>query len=135
MFSPSDNSDTSEDTPPSPGATPTDAQVYLEEDEEEDFQTVPLDDKHWTTRGSAWQNTMHTWNMPYHMDYACIHGHYANYLLPSYTDTMDLSDILEFWRHHDNVQWWGYTSTQGCSILKKTGLHWTFMFTLIYSIN
>ena len=26
-----------------------DAQVYLEEDEEEDFQMVPLDDNHWTT--------------------------------------------------------------------------------------
>ena len=34
----SDDSDTSEDTPPAPRATPTDVQVYLEEDEEEDFQ-------------------------------------------------------------------------------------------------
>ena len=48
-FSPSNDSDTSEDTPPAPRATPTDAQVYLEEDEEEGFQTVPLDDEHWTT--------------------------------------------------------------------------------------
>ena len=48
MFSPSDNSDTSEDTPPTPRATPADAQVYLD-DKEEDFQMVPLDDKHWTT--------------------------------------------------------------------------------------
>ena len=49
-YSSSDNSDTSEDTPLAPRATPTDAQAYLEEDEEEeDFQMVPLDDKHWTT--------------------------------------------------------------------------------------
>ena len=48
-YSSSDDSDASEDTPPVPRATPTDAQVYLEEDEEEDFQMVPLDDKHWTT--------------------------------------------------------------------------------------
>ena len=32
MFSPSNDSDTSEDTPPAPRATPADAQVYLEED-------------------------------------------------------------------------------------------------------
>ena len=44
-YSSSHDSDTSEDTLTAPRATP-DAQVYLEEDEEEDFQTVPLDDKH-----------------------------------------------------------------------------------------
>ena len=49
-YSSFDDSDTSEDTPPPPRATPTDAQVYLEEDEEEDFQMVPLDDEHWTTK-------------------------------------------------------------------------------------
>ena len=35
---------------PSTSRTTLDAQVYLEEDEEEDLQTVPLDDKHWTTK-------------------------------------------------------------------------------------
>ena len=50
-FSLSNDSDTPEDTPPAPRTTPPDAQVYLEEeDEEEDFQMVPLDDKHWTTK-------------------------------------------------------------------------------------
>ena len=44
-FSPSNDSDTSKDAPPTPTATPADAQVYLDE-EEEDFQMVPLDDKH-----------------------------------------------------------------------------------------
>ena len=48
-YSSSNNSDTSEEeTLTALRATP-DAQVYLEEDEEEDFQMVPLDDKHWTT--------------------------------------------------------------------------------------
>ena len=37
-----------------------DAQVYLEEDEEEDFQTVPLDDEHWTTGEVPKQNFLHT---------------------------------------------------------------------------
>ena len=56
---------------------------------------VPLDDKHWTTKEVP-ERTL------------CIHKHallhglcpypcpYANYLLPSYTDTMDLSDISNF---------------------------------------
>ena len=48
-YSSSDNSDTSEDTPAVPRATP-DGQVYLEEDDKEDFQMVPLDDEHWTTK-------------------------------------------------------------------------------------
>ena len=48
-YSSSDDSDTSEDIQRAPRAT-SDAQVYLEEDEEEDFQTVPLDDEHWTTK-------------------------------------------------------------------------------------
>ena len=51
MFSSSDNSDTSEDAPPTPRATPAGAQIYLDEEEEEkDFQTVPSDDEHWTTK-------------------------------------------------------------------------------------
>ena len=50
MFSLSDDSDPLEDTPPAPRPIPTDSQVHLEEeDEEEDFQMVPLDDQHWTT--------------------------------------------------------------------------------------
>ena len=91
-YSSSDNSDTSEHTLTAPRATP-DAQVYLEEDE--DFQVVPLDDKHWTTEEVS-DRTL------------CIHEHallhelclypcpYAKYLLPSYADTMDLSDISNF---------------------------------------
>ena len=71
MFSPSEDSDTSEDVPPTPRATPADAQVYLdEEEEEEDFQMVPLDDKHWTTEEVPDRHIVHTrtcltaWTMP-----------------------------------------------------------------------
>ena len=93
-YSSFDHSDTSEDTLTAPRATPG-AQVYIEKDEEEDFQMVPLDDKHWTTEEVP-DRTL------------CIHKHaflhglcpylcpYANYLLPSYVDTMDLSDISHF---------------------------------------
>ena len=93
-YSSSDNSDTSEDTLTAPRATP-DAQVYLEEDDKEDFQMVPLDGKHWTTKKVADRTLcIH--------EQALLHGlcpypsPYANYLLPSYTDIMDLSDISNF---------------------------------------
>ena len=79
-YSSSDESDTSKDTPTAPRATP-DAQVYLEEDEEEGLQMVPLDDKCWTTEEVP-DRTL------------CIHKHvllhglcpypcpYVNYFLP-----------------------------------------------------
>ena len=85
MFSPSDDDDTtednSEDTPPTPRVAPADTQVHLEGDGEEDFQMVPLDDKHWTTKEVP-DRTL------------CIHEHallhrlcpylcpYVNYFLP-----------------------------------------------------
>ena len=89
-YSSSDNSDTSEESPTASRAT-LHAQVHLEEDEEKDFQMVPLDDKHWTTEVVP-DRTL------------CIHEHglphvlcpYATFLLPSYADTMDLSDISDF---------------------------------------
>ena len=89
-----DNNDTSEDTLTAPRVTP-DAQVYLEEDDKEDFQMVPLNDEHWITEEVP-DRTL------------CIHEHallhrlcpypcpYVNYLLHSYTSTMDLSDISKF---------------------------------------
>ena len=86
-YSSSDDSDTSEEeTLTAPRATP-DVQVYLEEDDKEDFQMVPLDHEHWTTK-------------EVHDRTLCIHKHallhrlclylctYVNYLLPSNTDTM-----------------------------------------------
>ena len=74
---------------------PTDAQVYLEEDEEEDFQMVPLDDEHWTTEEAPDRTLcIHKHALPHGLcPYPC---HYANYLLPLYTDSMDLSDISDF---------------------------------------
>ena len=89
----SNDIDTSEEeAPPASRATP-DAQVHLEEDE--DFQMVPLDDKHWTTEDIPDRTLcIHK--------YAFLHGlclypcPYANYLLPSYANTMDFSDISDF---------------------------------------
>ena len=95
-YSSSNDIDTSEDKALTAWRATPDAQVHLEEeDEEEDFQKVPLHDKHWTTEEVP-DRTL------------CIHEHallhglclylcpYANYLLPSYANTMDLSDISNF---------------------------------------
>ena len=96
-FSSSDDSDTSENISSTARTTLADTQVHLEEDkeEEEDFQMVPLDDEHCTTEEVP-NRTL------------CIHEHalshglclypcpYANYLIPSYADSLDLSYISNF---------------------------------------
>ena len=67
--------------------------IHLEEEKEEDFQTVLLDDEHWITKEIP--------DRP-----LCIHEHllpnrlylcqYADYQAPSYYVTIDLSDISKF---------------------------------------
>ena len=60
-------------------------------EDEEDFQTVPLDNEHWTSKETP-ERTL------------CIHEHglcpypcpYANYQMPSYMDSLDLSDISDY---------------------------------------
>ena len=72
-------------------------QVYLEKDEEdeEDFPMVPLDDEHWTMKEVPDRTLcIHEHALPHRLcPYPCP---YANYLLPSYADSLDLSDISDF---------------------------------------
>ena len=94
-FSSSDDDNTPRDTPPTPRPTPASTLEYLEDEEEEDFQMVPLKDDHWTTEEIP-DRTL------------CIHEHalpnglclypcpYVNYHIPSYEDSLDLSDISDF---------------------------------------
>ena len=70
--------------------------VYLEvEEREEDFQTVPLDDEHWTTEeGPDRPLCMHEHALPHGLcPYLCP---YVDYLIPSYANSLDLSDISDF---------------------------------------
>ena len=102
-YSSSNDIDTSEDEAPSPrpNTQPAtlratlDAQVHLEEDEEENFQMVPLDNKNWSIEEVPNRNLcIHEYALPHGLClYPCP---YANYLLPSYVKTMDLSDISDF---------------------------------------
>ena len=80
---------------PSTSITTLDAQVHLEEGEQEDFQTVPLDNKHWTTEEVPNRTLcIHEHTLPHGLClYPCP---YVNYLLPSNVETMDLSDISNF---------------------------------------
>ena len=97
-FSSPDDSDTSGDALPTPRATPAGTQVCLEEDkekEEEDFQMVPLDATDWATKNVLDRTLcIHEHALPHGLcPYLCP---YANYLIPSYVDSMDLSDISNF---------------------------------------
>ena len=90
----SDDRDTSEDVSPTARTTPAGTQICLEEDEEkeEDFQMVQLDDEQWTTEEVSYRTLcIHEHAFPHGL---CPHPcPYANYLLPSYAGSLDLSDI------------------------------------------
>ena len=65
------------------------------DEEEEDFQTVPLDDDHWTTEEIPDRHLcIHEYSVPHSLcPYSCP---YMEYTSTSYHDTFDLSDISEF---------------------------------------
>ena len=65
------------------------------EEEEEDFQTVTLDDNHWTTEEIPGRHLyIHEHSVPHSLcPYPCP---YMDYTSTSYHDTLDLSDISEF---------------------------------------
>ena len=67
----------------------------LDDDEEEDFQTVSLDNDHWTTEEIPDRHSyIHKHSVPHLLcPYLCP---YMDYTSPSYYDTLDLSDISEF---------------------------------------
>ena len=67
----------------------------LEEDEEEDFQTVSLDDDHWTAEEIPDRHLcIHEHSIPHSpCPYPCP---YMDYTSKSYYDTLDLSNISEF---------------------------------------
>ena len=68
----------------------------LEEDkEEEDFQTVTLDDDCWTTKEIPYRHLcIHKHSIPHSLcPYPCP---YMDYTSTSYHDTLDPSDISEF---------------------------------------
>ena len=66
-----------------------------EADEEEDFQTIPLDDEHWTTEEIPDRPLyIHEHTLPHRQcPYPCP---YVDYQTPPYFETMDLSGISKF---------------------------------------
>ena len=73
------------------------AYEHLEEEgtEEEDFQTIPLDDDHWTTEEITDRPLcIHKHSLPHVLClYPCP---YVDYQTPPYFEIMDLSYISEF---------------------------------------
>ena len=65
------------------------------EDKEEDFQMVPLDNEHWTSKETPERTLcIHQHGLPHGLcPYPCP---YMNYQMPSYMDSLDLSDISEY---------------------------------------
>ena len=95
-FSSADDNNTPGDTPPTPRATPASTLEYLEdEEEEEDFQTVPLNDDHWTTEEIPDRTLcIHEHTLPHGLcPYPCP---YVNFQAPSCIDSLALSDISDF---------------------------------------
>ena len=67
----------------------------LDEEEEEGFQTVPLEDDHWTMEEIPNRHLwIHEHSLPHEL---CPYPYlYLDYTSSSYYDTMDLSDISKF---------------------------------------
>ena len=63
--------------------------------DEEDFQTVPLDDEHWTSKETPERTfCIHEQGLPHNLcQYLCPYG---SNTIPSYMDSLDLSDILDY---------------------------------------
>ena len=84
-FSSADNS--------TPDSTPVCSDSSYEE--EEDFQTVPLDDEHWTSKEAPERTfCIHVHGLPHNLcQYPCPH---ENHNSISYMDSLDLSDISDY---------------------------------------
>ena len=69
--------------------------LEVEKDEEEEFQTISLDDEHWTTQNIPDRPLyIHKHSLPHGLcPYPCP---YLDYQTSSYFGTMDLCDICEF---------------------------------------
>ena len=84
-FSPTDNY--------TPDSTPVCSDSS--DEEEEDFQMVPLDDEHWTSEVTPERTfCIQEHGLPHNLcQYPCP---YENYNTVSYMDSLDLSDILDY---------------------------------------
>ena len=75
--------------------TPDSTPVYSDSSDDEDFQMVPLDDEHWTSKETPERTLcIHKHGLPHGLcQYPCP---YVNYETISYTDSLDLSDISDY---------------------------------------
>ena len=96
LLSSSDDGNTPGVTLTTPRATPASTPEYLEdEEEEEDFQMVTLNNDHWTNKEISDRTLcIHEHVLPHGLClYPCP---YENYQISLYIDSLDLSDISNF---------------------------------------
>ena len=77
--------------------TPASTPVWSDssDEEEDDFQMVPLDNEHWTSKETPGRTCcIHEHGLPHNLcQYPCP---YENYNTVSYMDSLDLSDISDY---------------------------------------
>ena len=92
------NNDSMDTTASPDNSSPQCSDLETEEEEEEDFQTVPLDDEFWSTEMVPEQTfCIHKNGLPTSVcSYPCPYGHQGT---ASYIDSLDLSDISDLEDH------------------------------------
>ena len=126
----------SSDTDHTPDNTP--ACSDSSDEEEEDFQMVPLDDEHWTTEEVPKRTfCIHEHRLPHSLcQYPCPYG--SNNTV-SYMDSLDLSDILDYKDYMvtssdeelpgmEEVPYWHWT-------LVCLNTYWKFQFYCIFFLQ
>ena len=100
--------------------TPDSTPICSDSSDEEDFQKVPFDDEHWTSKEKPERTfCIHQHGLPHGLcQYPCP---YENYNTLSYMDSLDLSDISDYedymvtssdqkypeWKkYHTNIELW-----------------------------
>ena len=120
----SDSDQDPDSTPVYSDQDPDSTPVYLDrsDEEEEDFQTVPLDDEHWTLE-EVHERTfcIHENGLPHNScQYPCPYG--SNDTV-SYMDSLDLKWHFGLWRLHGHLQWWRITGNgRGTLLTLNSGL-------------
>ena len=104
-----------------------------DEEEKEDFQMVPLNNEHWTSEEIPKRTLcIHEHGLPHGLcPYPCT---YANYQMPSYMDSLDLSDISDFEDYMVTYRDKDIPALRICLNERYSGLIWTSHYLLTSSI-
>ena len=106
--------------------------------EDKDFQTVPLDDEHWSTEMVPERTfCIHENGLPNNMcSYPCPYGHNGT---ASYIDSFDLSDISDLEDHFlttsNDEELPGLEEVLSIELLQNSGIPCTFPYIVKYTVS